>query len=113
MSDVSNDRDMRLAQEIASRWPTHGDWAFDYMYPGFFRYYSDRLGCSVFFTPDFNEEGALDMQLQDDVGNAIDNDVIPYAFVKYQEPLTADFMHDEVVKALALVDAYYMQAAKP
>lgn len=44
-------------------------WVFSYEYPGLFHYSHPDSCFSVFFTPDWDEDETLPIQVQDDAGN--------------------------------------------
>jgi hypothetical protein len=100
-------RDKRLAAEMAQRFPTHGAWSFDYMYPGLFTYTRDNA--TLFFTPDYDDDGKLSLQVADDEGASIEAWELPgwptEAEETYPVPLTADYMHSFAVRCMDLIDA--------
>lgn len=64
------ERNLRETFERAYKY--YNGWGFDYMHPGFFSYYQLGGDLRVFFTPDFNEEDAVGVQVQTDDGDALD-----------------------------------------
>lgn len=47
-----------------SAMPPYEGWEFEYMYPGFFRYYHPAVPYNVFFTPDWETDEALPIEVQ-------------------------------------------------
>lgn len=54
---------LRLAEEMLKLHPEYRDWVFEFMYPGSFVYHQKRGPLSVFFTPDWNEWGMVDLEV--------------------------------------------------
>ena len=95
-----SERDKTLADELAALHPTHGEWRFEFMYPGLFSYSKGPL--TVFFTPDYGEKGTLAIQVDRGDGSTIDLD---WPEVRYPEALTSAFLFDEARKVMDHVDA--------
>lgn len=58
----------RLVAEMAAL-PEYRGWGFSYMYPGFFCYIHPDHQLSVFFTPDWEGDETLPIQVQDNEGD--------------------------------------------
>jgi hypothetical protein len=65
MKDPETDR---LLAELEALPPYRG-WTFSYVYPGYFCYSHLDLPHSVFFTPDWEREEVLDIQVQTNDGH--------------------------------------------
>jgi hypothetical protein len=63
---MPNQEEKRLLAELRAL-PDYQGWTFDYVYPGYFSYY--RGPYFVFFTPDWEDEETLSIQVQDDKGH--------------------------------------------
>ena len=57
----------RLIAELDDLGPYDG-WRFSYEYPGYFCYSHPNLPFNVFFTPDWEDDGKLPIEIQDDDG---------------------------------------------
>lgn len=68
MTDEEDTDTDRLVSEMEALPPYNG-WSFDYMFPGYFRYYHPDSERDVFFTPDWEGDETLPIQVQDDDGN--------------------------------------------
>jgi len=64
---MTEHEEKRLLAELKAL-PDYQGWTFVYVYPGYFSY--SRGPYSVFFTPDWDEEGKLSIQVQDDEGHS-------------------------------------------
>ena len=64
MKDPKTDR---LVAELDALGPYEG-WRFSYEYPGYFCYSRPDLPFNVFFTPDWQDDGKLPIEVQDDEG---------------------------------------------
>lgn len=53
-------------------------WLFEYQYPGFFVYHQMGGDLSVYFTPDWNEKGRVDIQVTSVDGENIEVHNLPY-----------------------------------
>jgi len=115
MSSENADRDDKLVAEMKKEFPKYNGWEFDYMYPGFFSYY--KVNNRVFFTPDFNDEGVIDQQIQDSYGVPIEGKQFPAeqqadvkrletvsGGVKYKNPLTAQQLFDAAKPMMDMID---------
>lgn len=87
-TDISKERDEALVKEMKEKHPDYRGWKFDYMFPGYFSYYSDLY--RVFFTPDNNVAGEIDCQIQTSEGEQILVKDQPIFDVQYEKPLTVD-----------------------
>jgi hypothetical protein len=65
-------------------------WVFDYEHPGFFVYYQMGGPLSVYFTPDHNQKGEVDLQVSDDKGNILASESIPYRMKEETLPYGID-----------------------
>lgn len=84
-NEVNASDDDALINEFKSKYPTYNGWLFDYEYPGYFVFYSPDYSLNVYFTPDFNTDGTVDVQIMNSDGEFLDGEEIAY-----QAPLTAD-----------------------
>jgi hypothetical protein len=66
----------RLLAELEAL-PAYSGWWFAYEYPGLFCYHHPKSDRSVFFTPDWSEDGAMPIEVQDDEGTCVDYASIP------------------------------------
>ena len=82
----------------------YGPFTFDYEYPGYYAYYgSGKLrGVSVYFTPDYSEDGQIDIQV-----NYSDGTVEIFDPVKYKESLTPMKLYRAVVPVIDLLIERY------
>ena len=64
MKDSETDR---LVTELEALGPYNG-WQFSYEYPGYYCYSCPGLPFNVFFTPDWQADGELPIEVQDDDG---------------------------------------------
>lgn len=72
-----------LLKEFEAKYPKYNNWVFEYMYPGSYSYSDGKT--VVFFTPDWTNEGEVDIQITDEGANYLDGTDVPY-----KAPLTAD-----------------------
>ena len=56
--------------------PTYNGWWFAYEYPGLFCYHHPDSSHSVFFTPDWSEDGEMPIEVQDNEGVCVDDAAI-------------------------------------
>jgi len=86
---MTTDQILALSKAIYERFPHIDGWTFEYMYPGYFTYGHENV--LVFFTPDFDVDGEISIQIQDNDGGCLaDGTSIPYA------ELTAESLVDLV-----------------
>ena len=74
--DAQKGEQARLIAELEAL-PAYRGWCFAYEYPGFFCFHHPDGVRSVFFTPDWNDDGMLPIEVQDDVGTNVDSVLIP------------------------------------
>lgn len=74
-----------LLTEFETKYPAYNGFKFDYQYPGYYAYSNSDHSKTVYFTPDFNNEGIVDVQVSGATGDVLDTQDVPY-----QTPLTAD-----------------------
>lgn len=92
-----------LAGWIKQKHPEYNGWTFEYMYPGYFSYYKGYV--RVFFTPDFNDKGQIDQQVQTEDGDVINDQRLEhFNGVKYSEPLTVEQLFDNAKPMMDAVD---------
>lgn len=73
----------KLLKQFEAKYPEYNGWTFEYMYPGSYSYSKDNA--VVFFTPDWDADGEVNIQITDADSNYLDGNDIPY-----KAPLTAD-----------------------
>ncbi len=96
-----------LVKEFKTKHPSYNGWMFDYEYPGYYVFYSKDGLKNVYFTPDFNEKGVVDVQIIDAEGEHIGGEDIPY-----KAPLTADTLF-AIVKPFLDQDGSQKEALQP
>ena len=70
MTDTMKAETDRLVTELIALGPYEG-WTFSYEYPGFFCYSRADLPFSVFFTPDWEGDEEMPIEVQDDIGSTL------------------------------------------
>lgn len=53
-------------------------WVFAWEHPGVFVYYQMGGDLSVYFTPDFDDEGVVPIQVNDNEGHVLKDENVPY-----------------------------------
>lgn len=72
MALSDEDFERLIAAFSAPPYVQYGRWTFDYEYPGHFVYFHPEFPLRVYFTPEFNKEGEVDVQIHDNQGNCVD-----------------------------------------
>jgi hypothetical protein len=57
---------------------TYKGWKFDFAYPGYFSYYHPEIPYSVYFTPGFDREGEVSIQISDASNESVDGQLVPF-----------------------------------
>lgn len=89
----------RLADEF-SRPPyqTWGDWTFEFEYPGFFVFYHETLPYRVYFTPGWNRQNEVPIQIKNDAGDVLELTEVPFFTDK------AGDLHAIIIQWLSFVE---------
>ena len=68
---IKDEEHERVLAELKAL-PAYSGWWFAYEYPGLFCYHHPDGNRSVFFTPDWSEDGEMPIEVQDDEGVCLD-----------------------------------------
>jgi len=67
-----------LVVVFESMYKYYKGWVFAYEHPGVFVYYQMGGDFSVYFTPDFDKEGVVPIQVNDNEGHTLKEEDVPY-----------------------------------
>jgi hypothetical protein len=98
--DARHARDAKLVEQLVEAHKTYGAWTFNYEF-GIFSY--ERDGLSVYFTPDWTEEGKITFQ----VGDVYALDLHAWPDESYPVPLTAEHLWQCAKQLMDASDAVY------
>lgn len=72
-------RDAELVEKLERHYKYYKGWVFEYEYPGYFVYHRMGGGLDVWFTPDNETRGFVDISVQrDDGSQPIEGREVPY-----------------------------------
>lgn len=69
---------LKVVKVLEDMYKYYHGWHFDYVYPGYFAYHQMGGDLSVYFTPDFNEDGKVSIQIHNSEGEVISSEEVPY-----------------------------------
>lgn len=67
-----------LTRAFERMWKYYKGWVFAYEHPGVFCYHQMGGPLTIYFTPDFDKEGIVPIQISDDQGNTPKVEEVPY-----------------------------------
>lgn len=75
---MAKQKDDALVKAFEEMYKYYKGWVFAYEYPGFFAYHQMGGNLSVLFTPDWNQRGKIPIQINNEDGEGIQVDEVPY-----------------------------------
>lgn len=66
----------RFSEELSQ--VSYNGWEFEAVYPEYLAFYHHAADVRVYCTPDFNRDGYIDIQVQDDEGKIHDSASVPF-----------------------------------
>lgn len=68
----------KLVKVLEDMYKYYHGWHFEYVYPGYFAYHQMGGDLSVYFTPDWNHEGKVSIQVHNSEGEWISGEEVSY-----------------------------------